>query len=240
MTNPDPSAASRSSVWPLFDLVVQTPTLELRYATDELLQALTVPHRDVLDGPGDEPFDGESSFYEPSPVGELKFLTGEWGARAKTSPKWWHLSFAVIHRGDPVGMQDITGIEFPTVRTVNSFSWLARSHRRRGLGIEMRSAILYLAFEGLGALRAESDAFDDNAASQGVSRSLGYEANGSLLAPRPTGSALMSRFLLTREAWRSSATSRRTDIIITGLNPCLPVLGLDGSPESSNTGSPSP
>jgi RimJ/RimL family protein N-acetyltransferase len=218
----------QASAWPLFDLVVRTPELELRYATDDLLLALTIPHRDVLGDSGDEPFDGESSFYESPPKSERKFLTGEWGARAKTSPTWWHLSFAVIRHGEPVGMQDITGVEFPTVRTVNSFSWLARSARGIGLGKEMRTAILHLAFEGLGALRAESDAFDDNAASGGVSRALGYEPNGSLLASRPSGAAPMSRFLMTREAWRSSAMCQRADIEIHGLAPCLALLGLDG------------
>lgn len=126
-----------------------------------------------------------------------------------------------------VGMQDITGINFPTVRTVNSFSFLGRRHQGRGIGKEMRTAVLHLAFAGLGALRAESDAFDDNPASQGVSRALGYQPNGTLLAPRPSGAAPMSRLLLTAEDWSRTDAARRQDVHISGLDAALPLLGLD-------------
>lgn len=214
------------AVWPLFGLRVVTPLLELRYADDELLQALTKYHNEGVFAPGGEPFDGDSSFYRQSPEAERQFLTGEWGARAKTSRDWWHLSFGVLANGEPVGMQDITGVNFPKVRTVNSFSFLGLKHQGRGLGKEMRTAILHLAFGGLGALRAESDAFDDNPSSQGVSRALGYRPNGSLLAPRPSGGAPMSRFLLTREDWLLTPASRRQDIEVHGLETSLPILGL--------------
>jgi RimJ/RimL family protein N-acetyltransferase len=209
--------------WPLFGLAVRTPRLELRYADDGLLRALTSFHSSGVFLAGAEPFDGESSFYHQPPESGRRFLIGEWGARAKTSPDWWHLSFAVLVGGQPIGMQDITGADFPKLRTVNSFSWLGLEHQGHGLGKEMRAAVLHLAFEGLGALRAESDAFDDNVASQGVSRSLGYEPNGSLLAPRPSGPAPMSRFLLTWESWERR---RRTDIAIDGLDACRALLGI--------------
>lgn len=213
-----------ADAWPLFDLAVTTPRLELRYATDELLIALTSFHVTGVLADGAEPFDGDSSFYHRPPEAHRRFLLGEWGARAKTSPAWWHLSFAVIVDGEPVGMQDITGVDFQRVRTVSSFSWLGREHQGRGLGSEMRAAVLHLAFDGLGALRAESDAFDDNAPSMAVSRALGYRDNGMMLAPRPSGASLMRRFLLTREAW---ASGRRDDITISGLGACLELLGLD-------------
>ena len=45
-----------------------------------------------------------------------------------------------------------------------------------------------------------------------------------MLAPRPSGAALMLRFLMTKENWEQR---RRADIEILGLGPCLPVLGLD-------------
>jgi RimJ/RimL family protein N-acetyltransferase len=121
-------------------------------------------------------------------------------------------------------MQDMTGVDFVRLRTVNSFSWLGLRHQRRGIGREMRAAIVHLAFEGLGALRAESDAFDDNARSRGVSESLGYEENGTMLAPRPSGASLMRRYLLTREKWLASG--RRDDIEIEGLAACLSLIGL--------------
>ena len=217
-------AGVTASVWPLFDLAVETPRLRLEYANDDHLEVFARfrRRREVIDV-GQEPFDGVSSFYMEPPESEWKALTGEWGARARTSPEWWHLSFAVLVDGEVVGQQNITGADFLTLRTVNSFSFLRARDQGRGLGKEMRSAILHLAFAGLGALRAESDAFADNLASQGVSKALGYEPNGTVLAARPSGGALMMRFVLTRQQWQPN---RRDDIGIRGLEPCLPVLGV--------------
>ena len=217
-------SASGGSAWPLFDLAVRTPLLVLRYTTDVDLQRLALFRRHEVINPGQEPFDGVSSFYMDPPAAEWKALTGEWAARRRTSPEWWHLSFAVLVDHQVVGQQNITGADFARLRTVNSFSFLARSHQGGGIGKEMRSAVLHLAFAGLGALRAESDAFADNAASLGVSRALGYQPNGTTLAPRPSGPALMLRSLLTRDQWEHN---RGHDIDIEGLAPCLPLLGID-------------
>ena len=43
----------------------------------------------------------------------------------------------------------------------------------------MREAVLHLAFDGLGAKEATSDAFVDNHGCNAISRDLGYEPNGS-------------------------------------------------------------
>ena len=67
-------------------------------------------------------------------------------------------------------MQDLIGVDFSTFGTVTSFSWLVDDQRGRGLGHEMRAAILHLAFDGLGAKEASSDAFVDNHGSNAISR----------------------------------------------------------------------
>ena len=220
------TAPEALSAWPLFGLVVSTPRLTLRYATDADLHQLALFRRGRVLVPGEEPFDGESTFYSDSPFTVWKAVAGEWGARSRTTPEWWHLSFAVIVAGEIVGQQNITAIDFRRLRTVNSFSFLAREHRGQGLGREMRAAVLHLAFAGLGAQRAESDAFADNQASLAVSRSLGYEPNGTMLGTRPSGPATMIRNLLTRETW---SANRRRDVQIEGLKPCLALLGLEDS-----------
>jgi RimJ/RimL family protein N-acetyltransferase len=217
------SDASASSFWPFFGLSVRTPQLELRYASDSLLEELAGVHAAGVLEAGAEPFDGDASFYEPGP-GTVRWLKGQWSARSRTSPGWWALVFAVVVDGSALGGQEMTGIEFPKVRTVDSFSWLSPAQRGKGLGKEMRAAMLHLAFAGLGARRAQSEAFDDNPASQGVSRALGYEPDGSHYAPRPSGAAMMLRFALSREKWERE--QRRDDIVIEGLEPCLPLLGL--------------
>ncbi len=208
--------------WPFFGLAVRTPKLELRYANDDLLLELTGVADDVIT-PGTMPFDGDATFYDTSIAGRRRWLAGQWGARARTSPSWWVLVFAVIVEGRAIGTQEITADEFPSLRTVGTFSWLTRSMQGRGLGKEMREAVLHFAFEGLGARRAVSEAFEDNAASCGVSQALGYERDGTTWALRQGEAAPMARFVLTRERW---LTRRRTDITISGLEPCLPPLGL--------------
>jgi RimJ/RimL family protein N-acetyltransferase len=87
----------------------------------------------------------------------------------------------------------------------------------------MRSAVLHLGFEGLGAELAETAAFEDNPESQGVTRKLGYEPNGWSIKAREGKPAKLFAFHLTREAWLAR---RRDDVVIEALEPCLPLLGL--------------
>jgi RimJ/RimL family protein N-acetyltransferase len=65
----------------------------------------------------------------------------------------------------------------------------------------MRSAILHLAFDGLGAREASSEAFTDNEASNAVSRALGYEPNGTTWATRRGSPAQLTAWKLTRNNW---------------------------------------
>jgi RimJ/RimL family protein N-acetyltransferase len=86
----------------------------------------------------------------------------------------------------------------------------------------MRGAVLAFAFYGLGAQRAETEAFLDNGASNGVSRSLGYVEDGlGSLAPR--GEPLPTqRWLMTEAAWRSRP---RPPVVIEGLEACRGLFG---------------
>jgi RimJ/RimL family protein N-acetyltransferase len=163
------------------------------------------------------------SFYEPSPTREWRWLRGIWRGRGRTEPSWWRLYFVVEADGRLVGMQDLLAEDFQTLGLVSSFSWLAPDARGRGIGREMRAAILYLAFGGLAAREALSEAFVDNAASNAVSRSLGYEKNGTTWATRRGRACELQRWTLSRARWEAG---RRTDIELTGVDGCLPFLGL--------------
>src|SRR5260221_13370270 len=57
-------------------------------------------------------------------------------------------------------------------------AWLGRRYQGRGIGTQMRAAVLHLAFGGLGAQQAVSAAFEDNPASLRVSRKLGFRDDG--------------------------------------------------------------
>jgi RimJ/RimL family protein N-acetyltransferase len=87
----------------------------------------------------------------------------------------------------------------------------------------MRAAILHLAFEGLGAEEAHSEAAVDNAGSNGVSERLGYERNGTAWATHQGQPVLGQRWRLGRETW---ADRRRNDIAMSGVEECRSTLGL--------------
>ena len=107
-----------------------------------------------------------------------------WSARANWKPESWTFTGAVFVDDALVGVQDLMAKDFALLRTVETGSWLGRRFQGRGLGKEMRSAILHFAFEGLGAIEAMSGAFHDNLASMATSRSLGYADNGIRLVLR--------------------------------------------------------
>ena len=133
----------------------------------------------------------------------------------------WHLELGVWLEGEPVGVQAVTATDFPVTRTVMTGSWLGQRFQRRGIGTEMRTAVIELSFRGLDALVARSGAIDGNAASLRVSEKLGYRQVGrSTVAPRgeDVGHADLE---LRREDWRPPLA-----VEIEGLEPCLPLFGL--------------
>ncbi|MCU7722203.1 GNAT family N-acetyltransferase [Actinoplanes sp. KI2] len=122
-----------------------------------------------------------------------------------------------------VGTQGLEATSFATLREVGTGSWLGRAEQGRGIGTEMRAAVLELAFTGLGARFATSEAFEDNHASYAVSRKLGYADDG-ISRHVIRGTPMIGRRLrLDRGAW---AKARAVPVRIEGLEPCLPMFGL--------------
>jgi RimJ/RimL family protein N-acetyltransferase len=135
----------------------------------------------------------------------------------------WRLLLVAEHGGEVVGSQDLKGDDFLRRRTVGTASYLV-AHRGRGFGRQMRLAVLALAFDGLGALAAETEAWHDNAASLGVSAACGYEPNGETLHVRGDGVDRMVRMRLTRERWQQGGAAAQ--VRVDGLEACLPMFGL--------------
>jgi RimJ/RimL family protein N-acetyltransferase len=200
------------------NVTVTTPRVELRGATDDLLKELVPLVRAGQADADPPPFDDPMSLYDGDPdVRVQKWLRAIWRNRGRVASDFWRLNLVVLVDGHPVGVQDVIGTDFDTYGAVTTFSWLAADSRGRGLGREMREAALHLAFEGLGAAEAASDAFRDNAGSNRVSETLGYERNGTDWATRRGEPALLQRWRITREQW---LPRRRDDIAVSGAEAC--------------------
>ena len=209
--------AGPQSFWPLFDLVVRTPRLEIRLPREDEFADLLALIVGGIHDPATMPFTNPFTD-RPSPQRERESAQWWWRQRAEWSADKWNLTGAVFVDGRVVGVQDINAEHFATVRSVATGSWLGLAHQGQGLGREMRQAILHLAFAGLGAEEALSGAFFDNAPSLATSRSVGYQTNGEVLAARRDGSARLVNLRIDRPTWEGR---RRDDIEIIGLDGCL-------------------
>jgi RimJ/RimL family protein N-acetyltransferase len=98
--------------------------------------------------------------------------------------------------------------------------------RGRGLGKQMRIAVLALAFGPLAAEAAITSAWHDNHASLGVSRALGYQPNGESLHAHPGRLDVLTHLRLLRADWLASGLGDQVEI--TGFDACLPLFGLPG------------
>jgi RimJ/RimL family protein N-acetyltransferase len=208
--------------WPLFRLQIETPRVQLRYPTDDDLDRINAVASTGIHDPCTMPFEIPWTDDPPEirPRNTLQYL---WGLRASWKPSDWVLPLVVREQDTVVGIQELRGKDFAITRQVSSGSWLGQAYQGRGIGKEMRAAVLHLAFDGLRASRATSGAFDDNPASLAVSRGLGYAENGQDIGVRRGQPARHIRLLLERATWEKT---RRADITIRGLAACLPMFGL--------------
>jgi len=215
--------ASAHPLWPLFDLVIRSERLVLRLPTDDGLVALAALARAGIHPPDEMPFAVPWSTL-PSPAFETGFVQYHWLCRATWTPASWTLNLAVELDGELVGSQGIEAHDFAIVRTVSTGSWLGRAFQRRGIGTEMRAAVLGLAFDHLRAEIALTEANVGNAGSNGVSLALGYEPNGlGRLAPGGRVNDTV-RYRMTRETW---ADRPRPPITVEGLERCRGLFGIE-------------
>ena len=207
--------ARLEAAWPLFGLRLRTEHLVLRLPTDDDVVELLQVAKAGIHPPGEMPF-GMAWTSVTGAGFDRGFLQHYWRARAALTPDSWFLNFMIELDGRPIGAQSIDAENFAVLRTVHTGSWLGREYQGRGIGKEMRAAVLVFAFDGLEAQVAETSAFLDNGPSNGVSRALGYEENG-LGSLAPEGVARVTqKFRMTAEAWRSRP------------RPALTIEGLDG------------
>lgn len=164
--------------WPLFGLRLTTPRLELRPLTPALVAPIAEVAVAGIHDPATMPFEVPFTDADPTTIRRESF---RWWARCwvDLGPEQWRIPFAVLHDGEPIGVQDINAEQFGLRRTFSTGSWLGRPAQGQGFGQEMRRAVLTFAFAGLDARRAETGAWTDNAASIGVTTRLGYQPDGT-------------------------------------------------------------
>ena len=208
-----------TDVWPLADLVLTTPRLELRLPTEPELLALAARAPDDLET--DPAWPAPPGAASPTPTAVLQWY---WRALGEWRPEHWRLPLAVWLESELVGFQELEAERFATLRTVESSSWLVPDARGHGVGKEMRAAVLALAFEHLGALVATSGAWESNAASLGVSRALGYVDNGWFVHDHLGRVGRQRRVILEKQDWDPAPWPTT----VTGLDACRSWFGSAG------------
>lgn len=175
---------SLEEIFPPFGLCISSGPVELRVLRDDDIPELLEVVRGGVQRPGtpmpflrdwhEEPFEVGSS--DALPATSLRWW---WTQRAEVTPQSWSLALVTRRDGEVVGVQDMSGTDFPQRRTVATGSWLGAAHQGRGTGTLMRQLVVAFAFDHLGADRCESGYVEGNHASAAVSRKLGYQHDGS-------------------------------------------------------------
>ncbi len=208
--------------WPLRGLRVRTPWLELRYPSPGELDALADLAADGIHPPEFMPF--SEPWSDVGPVERARsVLQWFWRQSGAFGADSWNLGLVTVVDGTVVGTQGIEAGHFPVLREAQTGSWLGLRYQGRGIGTEMRHAVVHLAFAGLGAEYVTSSAFEDDHASLAVSRKVGYAEDGIMRHVRRDKAGTLVRLRLSRTDWERG---RRDDIEIVGLEPCLRLFGL--------------
>jgi RimJ/RimL family protein N-acetyltransferase/predicted GNAT family acetyltransferase len=202
---------------PLTRLRVRTARLELRLPTLTEVRALYAVAAAGIHDPREMPF----GIAWTDDLDEERFVAHHANALAQSTPDDWTINLVAFSAGAPIGSQALRAERFRDTRTVDTGSWLGLPFQGRGLGTEMRSAVLSLAFDQFGAARATSGAIDRNPQSLGVSRKLGYvEVGTHEVSPRGTP---VEHVDLEVVPGRFTPV---TTAEVTGLETVLPFLGL--------------
>ena len=160
--------------WPLRQLVLRTPRLELRPDDDAGLDELAAVATAGVHPPEEMPF-GEpwtdADRRRPA-VAACCSTTG------RSGPRWprqrWNVHFLVRLDGRVIGTQKLGAGDFAITREVRTGSWIGLRHQGQGIGTEMRAAVVLFAFDHLGATAGALRGVRGQPASLGVSRRLGY------------------------------------------------------------------
>jgi RimJ/RimL family protein N-acetyltransferase len=219
--------------WPLAALRLRlaSSSLELRLPDADDLAALAALAEAGVHDPAVQPFSMPWTDVEPAARAQ-SVLQYHWRCLGEWRPEDWSLNLVVVRDGTVVGTQGASARDYAILREVGTGSWLGKQHQGQGTGTAMRAAVLALAFDGLGAEYAVSDAFIDNLASLGVSRKLGYADDGMQRRAIRGQAAESRRLRIDRATWQAAGGTAGLGlggVEIDGLEPCLGLFGLNRS-----------
>lgn len=217
-------------IWPLFELEVRTQALRLRYIDDDLAAELAELAAGGIHDPGTTPFSYPWTDVAP-PQQQRNTMQYYWRCRAETRPASWTIDLAVEVDNTVVGVAGIITENFAQLRQVVTGSWLGREFQGRGVGKEMRAAVLTLVFDGFDADLAITDAWHDNAPSIGVTKSLGYVETGRKRALRRNQPDELVNFEMRRDHF---STIRRDDITLHGIDAVRRLLETERTPDTKD------
>ena len=210
-----------ADLWPLYGLTIVTSRLELRLPREEELAQLADLAAKGVHRADERPF--LTPWAEGSPADRARsVLQGHWSRLGGWRVAAWELGLGVFRDGDPLGVVTLRARDFPIVREVSTASWLGLEHQAQGYGTQARIGLLTLAFDHLDARAARTELFQDNHASQGVSRKLGYEHDGISVDARGDEALVSDRLRLTRERWTHE---ERPAVRVDGVAACAPLFG---------------
>ncbi len=213
---------------PLHGLRLRTERLELRLGDRAELEALALAARAGIHPADEMPFAVPWTDASGSPSFVEDFVAFHEQALATWTTERWTLNLLALDDGAPIGIQSLSATGFGVDRTVGTGSWLGAASQGRGLGTEMRAAVLELAFARLGARTARSGWLESGAAqSASVSAKLGYREVGTHVE-QPRGEPVMHHDLvLEHDEWTCPFA-----VEIVGDEPCLPLFG--GAPRRAS------
>ena len=208
-----------TQLFPPFALTVRAGDLSLRVLRDEDLEEYAeLLRRPIFEDPAS---DQVFPWYAVDPeVRVREAVRFQWRLRSQVAPEAWSLPLGVWAGERLIGCQDLGATHFAVRRTVGSGSWLTLDEHGKGYGKLMRQAVRVLAFDHLGAVRAESSAVVGNARSYGVSRACGYEDNGTQVDEESGRPLTQQRFVVTPETFRRPAV----EVTVEGLGEELRTL----------------
>ena len=190
--------------WPLFDLAVRTPRLELRLPTDaELLPLIDVARAGIHD-PEVMPF------YEPwtdveGEAFDRALLAFHWSSRTRLAPDDWALVLGIFVDGAFAGEINLNSIHRGAFQSAYIGYWI--DERVAGNGYMPESVVLVLrfGFEQLGLHRMQIAIIPRNANSRRVVDKLGLREEGVALRYLEINGEWEDhvRYAITSEEWET-------------------------------------